>query len=79
MEYIPLSAISEGETCRIIRIQSQGPSTKRLYEMGLHTGAEVKVKKNDHKGPQILGIHGANIAIGRNLADGIQVRKGEKA
>ncbi len=71
-----LSDVSEGVICRIMSIRSESRSTKRLYEMGLHTGAEIKVKKNDHTGPLILGIHGANIAVGRTLTDAILVLTG---
>jgi FeoA domain. len=49
-------------------------ATKRLYELGLNTGAEVKVEKNDF-GPIILRVYGNKLALGRGLAEHIEVEE----
>ncbi len=60
-------------TCVIVQeVNCPGKITKRLYEMGLHTGAQLEVKKND-RGPLVMGVHGANIAIGRKSCASILV------
>ena len=43
VRYSPLINVSEGETCRVARIQAGRTATKRLYEMGFNTGARIEV------------------------------------
>lgn len=45
---------------------------KRLYELGLHKGANFKVVKNDF-GPIILSLSGHKLALGRCLAASVLV------
>ncbi|WP_406242989.1 ferrous iron transport protein A [Tissierella carlieri] len=42
-------------------------SQKRLYELGLHKNACVRVIKNDF-GPLIINLSGNKLALGRGLA-----------
>lgn len=72
-----LTSVEEGKLCTIQYINAGQKATKRLFEMGLHTGALARVKKNDNMGPLILGIHGSNVAVGRRIADNIFVKVGE--
>jgi len=67
-----LSQLHSGENCKIQKISAGFMATKRLYEMGLNSGAQVKVVKNDI-GPVIVSIYGNKIALGRGLAEKIFV------
>lgn len=67
-----LLSINKGEHCRIQDMELPSQTTKRLFELGLHTGAQVTMKKNN-VGPCILGIHHSTIALDRNLCRNIFV------
>lgn len=67
-----LTQLNTGEKCKIQKISAEFMATKRLYEMGLNSGAQVKVIKNDI-GPIIVSLYGNKIAVGRGLAEKILV------
>lgn len=70
MENIALTNLNPGKSGRVKNIAAGDCATKRLYEMGFNTGANVKVIKND-RGPVIVSLSGNKIAIGRGLANKI--------
>ncbi len=74
MERLPLIRLNLGEHGRVDQIVAGGHATKRLYEMGFNTGAEIKVLKND-RGPLIVALGGNKIALGRGLAEKVLVGK----
>lgn len=74
MEKYPLNVLNKGELCRVESIMAGGQATKRLYEMGFNTGAEVKMLKND-RGPIIVSLGNNKIALGRGLAEKMIVIK----
>lgn len=67
-----LTKLNSGEKCKIAKICAGCNATRRLYEMGLNTGANVEVLKNDI-GPLIVSLSGNKVAVGRGLADKILV------
>ncbi|MDY0235920.1 MAG: FeoA domain-containing protein [Gudongella sp.] len=69
-----LSAVKRNNKCRIKSVVGGGNARKRIYELGLNTGAEVKMVKNDF-GPIIISISGHKLAIGRGLAQHIYVEE----
>ncbi len=68
MKYLSLTSLHVGDICKVARIQAGRSATRRLYEMGFNTGAQVKVLKND-RGPIIVGLGGQKVALGRGLAE----------
>ncbi len=74
MDYLPLISLHSGETCTIGRIVAGRSATKRLYEMGFNTGAQIQVLKND-RGPLIVALCGHKVALGRGLAQKMLVGK----
>ena len=68
MKYLSLTSLNVGDTCKVARIQAGISATRRLYEMGFNTGAQVMVLKND-RGPIIVGLGGQKVALGRGLAE----------
>ncbi|MBC7087960.1 MAG: ferrous iron transport protein A [Tissierellales bacterium] len=69
-----LAEVKQNNKCKIKNITKGQMATKRLYELGLNTGAEVKVEKNDF-GPIILRVYGNKLALGRSLAEQIEVEE----
>ena len=52
---------------------------KRLVALGLNPGAEVCVLQNRGRGPLIVEVHGARLALGRRQADRVAVEPVETA
>lgn len=65
-------ALKRGAKGRVKRINAGRYATKRLYEMGFNTGAFVQIIKND-AGPVIASLDGNKIALGRGLAEKIEL------
>ena len=46
---------------------------KRLIALGLTPGSEVRVLQNRGRGPLIVEVHGARLALGRGQAERVAV------
>ena len=64
-----------GETVRLVTIQGGTQIRRRLADMGLSTGMEVKVITGIASGPIILSVKDSRLAIGRGMAEKIIVEK----
>ena len=65
---IALDILKPNESGRIKEVLACDSARKRLYELGLNKGSEVKMMKNDF-GPVILYLSGHKLALGRSLAN----------
>lgn len=74
MERVPLAGLNKDDRGKVESIRAGSQATKRLYEMGFYTGAEIKVLKND-RGPLIVALGNNKIALGRGLAEKMLVAK----
>ena len=70
MNNINLIDLQPKECGRIKEISGGCKARKRLYELGLNRGAEIKMVKNDF-GPVILNLSGNKLALGRGIASHI--------
>ena len=64
-----------GETVRLVTIEGGTHIRRRLADMGLSTGMEVKVITSIERGPIILSVKDSRLAIGRGMAEKIIVEK----
>ena len=76
MNHIPLAFLAPGERGEIVEIRGGRGVAQRLYEMGLVPSTIIEVLVSNPKGPILLNVRGARIAIGRGMAMKIIVRKG---
>ncbi|HZK02373.1 MAG TPA: FeoA domain-containing protein [Anaerovoracaceae bacterium] len=67
-----LLSLKKGDSGRVKVINAGRNATKRLYEMGFNTSASVKIIKND-AGPVIVSLSGNKVALGRGLAEKIEL------
>lgn len=66
---IPLTNMKEGQTGIIITVDGGKGATKRLADLGLTTGTEIKViRKALFSGPVKIQVRGSRMVIGRGLA-----------
>lgn len=80
---LPLGFLSRGEQAEIVEIKGQkgccyGRSKNILChaeDMGLRVGKTVEVLNNEGKGPLLLKVDESKIAIGKEMAMKIMVKK----
>jgi Fe2+ transport system protein FeoA len=76
---MPLSMITPGQTVELIQIREGKRLRKRLADLGLNVGLDVRVVQNCFRGPLILAVkEDARLAIGRGMAHQILVVPHEK-
>lgn len=70
---MPLSLASPGETVSIVGIDAGRGLGRKLVDMGLVPGTEIKVV-TAHGGPVIVEVKGTRLALGHGMAHKILVR-----
>jgi ferrous iron transport protein A len=74
---IPLDQVEENKKARVIDIQGGWGIKRRLEQMGIHPGDEVKVVRYGAlQGPILIEIHGFQVALGRGIASHVIVEEG---
>ncbi len=72
---LPLSMVEAGQTVELVSIGECRRLRKRLADLGLNVGLNVRVVQNSFAGPLILAVReDARLAIGRGMAQRILVR-----
>ncbi|CAM2970718.1 FeoA family protein [Hathewaya histolytica] len=69
---MPLSLVNTGDIAEVKEIKGTEIFIKRLMEMGVNTGANIKMVKNAD-GPLIIAIGSSRIVLGRGMAQKIMV------
>ena len=70
-----LSAVSSGKMVELTAIDGGRRLRKRLADLGLSVGQQIRVVQNHFAGPLILAVqHDTRLAIGRGMAKKIYVR-----
>lgn len=67
-----LSQVDRGQTVRLAGIDSDRRTVRRLAELGLTPGVEVIVLQTS-KGPVLVAVRGARVAIGHEMAAAMRV------
>lgn len=77
-EEFPLTFATRGETVVLVEIRAGERLRRRLAELGLHVGMNVRLVKGDASGTVILAVHNdGRLAIGRGMAQKIMVKRFE--
>ena len=66
MGTMPMSFAPIGSTVEIVTILMGQTLNKKLMEMGLNTGSQIQIVKNDG-GQLILGVAGSKLALGQGM------------
>jgi Fe2+ transport system protein FeoA len=72
-----LSSLRAGEKGVVLGINGGRGVLQRMTSLGFVPGTEVVILRNFGRGPIIVRIHDAHIALGRSVAGRIQMRRGE--
>lgn len=70
--YHTLSSTPIGQPVQLKKINANRRITHRLTELGLTPGVELSIIQ-DNGGPLLITVRGSRIAIGREMANKIQV------
>ncbi len=71
-EIFPLVQVAAGQEVRLVDINGGRRLTHRLVEMGLTPGVRFRILQNSG-GPLLLAISDARLALGRGMADKMNV------
>ncbi|PKM77068.1 MAG: ferrous iron transport protein A [Firmicutes bacterium HGW-Firmicutes-15] len=62
-----------GQKVKVLKIEGRG-AEKRLFEIGIMEGAELQlITRHPFKGPLVIKVGNANVALGRSIADKVKV------
>ncbi len=74
MKELPLLQVKEQEEVIIVSIVGGQMATKRLADLGLTSGTQIKILRKTLFGPLEIEAKGSRLVIGRGLAAKILVR-----
>ena len=69
----PLSTIAAGKQVKVVSIDAGWGLQRRLADMGLTPGLEVRVVGSQRPGSVVLDVRGSRLALGRGVANKILV------
>ena len=70
-----LKDVPVGETCQVVAIRGTGPLKRRLMDMGITKGTEIKVTKLAPLGdPMELTVRGYQLSLRKEEAQNIEVK-----
>ncbi len=72
---MPLGLVRAGRDATVRGLGEGGAFRRRLINLGLASGARIKVVKNDLNGPIIVSLGECRLAIGRGMALRIMVEE----
>lgn len=68
-----LATVRPGQTVRLVRIHAGQGLVSRLAAMGMLPQVEITVVRNSHPGPCVISVRDSKVALGRGMADKIEV------
>ena len=71
-----LDSIGEGRRAVVMDISGDAGIRQHLYTLGIHIGDVISVKRYaPWGGPILIGVHGSEVALGKNIASMIKVKE----
>ena len=70
-----LADLSSGETAFFLRFNAGREAAGRLTSLGFTPGAQIEMIQNYGRGPLVVIVRGARVALGREEARKIQIHK----
>jgi len=72
---MPLAMARPGAVVTLIAINAGFGLRRRLADMGLSPGVNVRVVQSQIPGPVIIDLRGSRLALGRGMAQRIMVKE----
>jgi ferrous iron transport protein A len=70
----PLSAVTTGDTVRLVRVRAGRGLNSRLASMGFVPDVKIRVVSNGHPGPFVIIIKEIKMVLGRGVAQKVFVQ-----
>lgn len=70
---MPLSMVSPGEVVKVVTVRAGWGLQRRLADMGLTPGVQIRVINSQRPGPVVIDIRGSRLALGYGIAHKIMV------
>ena len=74
-QVMPLAMVTAGELVTVTEVRAGQGLQKRLADMGLTPGVQIKVINRQISGPVVIDLRGSKLALGRGMAQKIAVKK----
>ena len=62
-----------GETCRVASVHVDERLTRRLEALGVNEGTLITIMNKKGSGTLIIKVRGTRLALGRQIAEGIEI------
>lgn len=72
---IPLAGLLSGERAVLFQLNMSKSTVNRLLSLGFTPGVEISMMQNYGRGPLVVNVRGARVALGRGEASDILVKK----
>ena len=72
---MPLAMATPGELVTVTEVRAGGGLQRRLADMGLTPGVQIKVISSQTPGPVLIDLRGSRVALGWGIAQKIAVKK----
>jgi Fe2+ transport system protein FeoA len=69
----PLSAVKDGETVKLAKIDAGRGLNSRLASMGILPNVAITVVKSGRPGPFVISVKGSKMMLGRGITHKIMV------
>ena len=70
-----LKDVPVGATCTVVKLHGEGPVKRRIMDMGITKGVEIRVRKVAPLGdPMELNVRGYELSVRKGDAELIEVR-----
>ena len=73
---MPLAMARPGEVVTVIGVRAGWGLQRRLADMGLTPGVQIRVINSQMPGPVLIELRGARLALGHGVAQKIVVKEG---
>jgi ferrous iron transport protein A len=73
---MPLAMARPAELVTVIGVRAGWGLQRRLADMGLTPGTQIRVINSQMPGPVLIDLRGSRIALGRGVAQKILVKEG---
>jgi ferrous iron transport protein A len=70
---MPLAMVGPGEVAQVVDVRAGRGLSRRLADMGLLPGTEVRVISGHGPGPLVLEVKGTRLALGHGIAQKVMV------
>ena len=72
---MPLAMVRPGELVTVIGVRAGWGLQRRLADMGLTPGVQIRVINSQMSGPVLIELRGSRVALGRGVAQKIIVKE----